>query len=255
MTLSLKEYIWWSACSWINILEGVLLMLSVPSGSTPAVFLLIWRINIWRDSLGHTLLNVRWRSKIYLCSASSPWSSRDFSTLVQSFPGEGRVSSVCWSLPSSKVMSEGSVAGCVLSHALVPVPELSFEVVYKAAGACGAVGGQSGGGWMSEVIGAGAFYESWSIAERVWALASGKEYPAPSYKKNKRNKKYFEPRYRSHFCRIWVTHLPGRAEPMVMDLDFERNEECLLNELMCRVKKSDTEGWGIGSELWIIALS
>lgn len=139
MTLSLKEYIWWSACSWINILEGILLMLSVPSGSMPAVFLLIWRINIWRDSLGHMLLNVWWRSKIYLCSASSSWSSRDFSTFVQCFQGEGRVSSVCWSLPLSKVMSEGNVAGCVLSHALVP--ELSFEVVYKAAGACEALWG------------------------------------------------------------------------------------------------------------------
>lgn len=58
MTFSLKEYICWSACSWVNILEGILLMLSVPSGSMPAAFFLIWRISIWRDSLGHTLLNM-----------------------------------------------------------------------------------------------------------------------------------------------------------------------------------------------------
>lgn len=29
---------------------------------------------------------------------------------------------------------------------------------------------------------------------------------------------------------------------MIMDLDFEWNEECLLNEQMWRVRKSDTEG-------------
>jgi len=36
--------------------------------------------------------------------------------------------------------------------------------------------------------------------------------------------------------------LQERADSMIMDLDFESSEECLLNELMCRVRRSDAEG-------------
>lgn len=130
MTLGLKEYIWWSVCSWINLLEGILLMLQCLQSQClllPCLFGWLTSEEILWDTCSLTQA-VKLKNLSLLCFLSMiQWRYLHGVPILQ-----GKVSSACWYLLCSKNTSQDRrvqpclKAGGALSHALVPVSSRAF---------------------------------------------------------------------------------------------------------------------------------
>lgn len=171
MTLGLKEYIWWSTCFCINILEDILLMLSLPLGSTNAAFFLIWGIILWIDSLSHILLNMCDKGQKFtsatplLCDAIEVFpQSTSHAKLAEGVSGSLLVSAI---LQRSVWKQHGWM--CPVRHWFQPqsCPLRWCTGQLTSLMPCGAASGRRGGRWMSEVIDDGTFSENCSVAERA----------------------------------------------------------------------------------------